>query len=78
MIVSACIPILTEDRARTTAVQPVGARPDPPAPLASSQTGDTMEFLEAPPLPFYFTPEHEQFRATLREFIGREITPFVA
>jgi acyl-CoA dehydrogenase len=36
-----------------------------------------MEFLEAPPLPFYFTPEHEQFRATLREFIGREITPFV-
>jgi len=37
-----------------------------------------MEFLEAPPLPFYFTPEHEQFRATLREFIGREITPFVA
>ena len=37
-----------------------------------------MEFLEAPPLPFYFTPEHEQFRATLREFVGREITPFVA
>lgn len=36
-----------------------------------------MEFLEAPPLPFYFTPEHEQFRATLREFISREITPFV-
>ncbi|MDM0011650.1 acyl-CoA dehydrogenase family protein [Variovorax sp. J22P168] len=37
-----------------------------------------MEFLEAPPLPFYFTPEHEQFRAGLREFIAREITPFVA
>jgi acyl-CoA dehydrogenase len=37
-----------------------------------------MEFLEAPPLPFYFTPEHEQFRATQREYIGREITPFVA
>ena len=37
-----------------------------------------MEFLEAPPLPFYFTPEHEQFRAGLREFISREITPFVA
>ncbi|MDM0018251.1 acyl-CoA dehydrogenase family protein [Variovorax saccharolyticus] len=37
-----------------------------------------MEFLEAPPLPFYFTPEHEQFRAGLREFVSREITPFVA
>ncbi len=36
-----------------------------------------MEFLDAPPLPFYFTPEHEQFRATLRDFIAREITPFV-
>jgi acyl-CoA dehydrogenase len=37
-----------------------------------------MEFLEAPPLPFYFTPEHEQFRASLREFVSREISPFVA
>jgi acyl-CoA dehydrogenase len=36
-----------------------------------------MEWLEAPALPFYFTPEHEQFRATLRDFIAREITPFV-
>ncbi|MDR1968172.1 MAG: acyl-CoA dehydrogenase family protein [Burkholderiaceae bacterium] len=36
-----------------------------------------MEFLETPPLPFYFTPEHEQFRASLREFVAREITPFV-
>jgi len=36
-----------------------------------------MEFLDAPPLPFYFTPDHEQFRATLREFIAREITPNV-
>ncbi|CAN5551738.1 acyl-CoA dehydrogenase family protein [soil metagenome] len=36
-----------------------------------------MEFLEAPPLPFYFTPEHEQFRASLRDFIAREITPNV-
>jgi acyl-CoA dehydrogenase len=35
-----------------------------------------MEFLDTPPLPFYFTPEHEQFRASLREFIAREITPF--
>jgi acyl-CoA dehydrogenase len=37
-----------------------------------------MEFLDAPPLPFYFTPEHETFRASVRDFIGREITPFVA
>lgn len=37
-----------------------------------------MEFLEAPPLPFYFSPEHEQFRASLREFVAKEITPFVA
>ena len=36
-----------------------------------------MEFFEAPPLPFYFTPEHEQFRAGLRDFIAREITPYV-
>lgn len=37
-----------------------------------------MEFLEAPPLPFYFSPEHEQFRASLREFVAKEIAPFVA
>jgi len=36
-----------------------------------------MEFLDAPPLPFYFSPDHEQFRASLREFVAREITPFV-
>ena len=36
-----------------------------------------MEFLDAPPLPFYFTPEHEQFRASLRDFVAREITPHV-
>lgn len=36
-----------------------------------------MEFLDAPPLPFYFSPDHEQFRASLRDFIAREITPFV-
>lgn len=36
-----------------------------------------MEFLDAPPLPFYFTPDHEQFRSSLRDFIAREITPFV-
>jgi acyl-CoA dehydrogenase len=37
-----------------------------------------MEFLEAPPLPIYFTPDHEQFRKSLREFVSREITPHVA
>jgi acyl-CoA dehydrogenase len=36
-----------------------------------------MDFLDAPPLPFYFTPEHEQFRSSLRDFVSREITPFV-
>jgi len=36
-----------------------------------------MDFLDAPALPFYFTPEHEQFRATLRGFIAREIAPHV-
>ncbi|MEJ8810367.1 acyl-CoA dehydrogenase family protein [Variovorax ureilyticus] len=36
-----------------------------------------MEFLDAPPLPIYFTPEHEQFRSSLREFVSREITPYV-
>ncbi|CAN7767194.1 acyl-CoA dehydrogenase family protein [Variovorax sp. LjRoot175] len=36
-----------------------------------------MEFLDAPPLPFYFSPDHEQFRASLRDFVAREITPNV-
>ncbi|MBP6896250.1 MAG: acyl-CoA dehydrogenase family protein [Gammaproteobacteria bacterium] len=36
-----------------------------------------MDLLEAPPLPFHFTPEHEQFRASLRDFIAREVTPHV-
>jgi acyl-CoA dehydrogenase len=36
-----------------------------------------MDFLDAPPLPFYFSPDHEQFRASVREFISREITPNV-
>ncbi|MDR2991250.1 MAG: acyl-CoA dehydrogenase family protein [Burkholderiaceae bacterium] len=36
-----------------------------------------MDLLEAPPLPFYFTPEHEQFRSSLRDFVAREITPYV-
>ncbi len=33
--------------------------------------------LDFQPLPHYFSPEHEQFRSTLREFVAREITPFV-
>ncbi|WP_420465999.1 acyl-CoA dehydrogenase family protein [Panacagrimonas sp.] len=33
---------------------------------------------EPSPLPHYFTHEHEQFRASLREFIAREVTPHVA
>jgi len=28
-----------------------------------------MEFLDAPPLPFYFSPEHGQFRASLRHHL---------
>jgi acyl-CoA dehydrogenase len=33
--------------------------------------------LESPPLPHYFSSDHEQFRAALRDFVAREITPFV-
>lgn len=33
--------------------------------------------IALPPAPHYFSSEHEQFRASLREFIAREITPFV-
>ncbi|HQR34281.1 MAG TPA: acyl-CoA dehydrogenase family protein [Blastocatellia bacterium] len=29
------------------------------------------------PNPNYYTPEHEQFRQTMREFVSREIAPFV-
>jgi len=36
-----------------------------------------MDFLDAPPLPFYFSADHEQFRASVRDFISREITPNV-
>jgi acyl-CoA dehydrogenase len=34
--------------------------------------------LDAIPLPHHFSAEHEQFRATLRDFVAREITPFVS
>jgi len=34
-----------------------------------------MDLFDAPPLPFYFTPEHVQFRATMRAFVAREIAP---
>ncbi|MGE0884542.1 MAG: acyl-CoA dehydrogenase family protein [Blastocatellales bacterium] len=32
--------------------------------------------LNLQPNPNYYTPEHEQFRATMREFVAREIAPF--
>lgn len=33
--------------------------------------------LDQPPLAHYFSADHEAFRATLRDFVAREITPFV-
>ena len=33
--------------------------------------------LDQPPLAHHFSPEHEAFRATLRDFVAREITPHV-
>ncbi len=36
-----------------------------------------MGFLDAPPLPFYFSADHEQFRASVRDFVAREIAPHV-
>ncbi len=33
--------------------------------------------LNPQPHPEYYSPEHEQFRNTLREFVAREITPFI-
>jgi acyl-CoA dehydrogenase len=36
-----------------------------------------MSLLDTPPAPHYFTPEHEQFRAMLRDWVAREITPYV-
>ena len=33
--------------------------------------------LNPQPNPHYYSPEHEQFRQTLRAFVAREITPFV-
>lgn len=33
--------------------------------------------FDLPPLSHYFSSDHEQFRASLREFVSREITPFV-
>jgi acyl-CoA dehydrogenase len=35
------------------------------------------DILEAPPLSHYFSAEHEQFRRSLRDFVEREVTPFV-
>ena len=36
-----------------------------------------MSLTEAPAAPHYFTPEHGQFRAMLRDWVAREISPFV-
>jgi acyl-CoA dehydrogenase len=37
-----------------------------------------MSLLDAPPAPHYFSPDHVQFRDTLRTWVGREITPFAS
>lgn len=34
--------------------------------------------LNLQPNPNYYSPEHEQFRATMREFVAREIAPFAS
>ena len=36
-----------------------------------------MSLPELPPLSHYFSPEHEAFRDALRNFVARDITPFV-
>ena len=36
-----------------------------------------MSLPEPPPAPHYFTPEHVQFRASLRAWVARELTPHV-
>jgi len=32
--------------------------------------------FDVPPAPHYFSPEHEAFRASLRDFVAREIAPY--
>ncbi|RYF83008.1 MAG: acyl-CoA dehydrogenase, partial [Comamonadaceae bacterium] len=34
--------------------------------------------IDIQPLPHYFSPEHEEFRAAVRDFAAREITPHVS
>lgn len=34
--------------------------------------------IEPRPLPHYFSPEHEQYRSSLREFVDHNIAPFVS
>lgn len=34
-------------------------------------------FFDTPPSPHFFTPEHHQFRDALRDFVSKEIAPFV-
>ncbi|WP_232076461.1 acyl-CoA dehydrogenase family protein [Variovorax sp. PBL-H6] len=33
--------------------------------------------MDARPLPHYFSPDHEAYRAGLRDLVEREIAPFV-
>ena len=34
-----------------------------------------MSLLDAPPAPHYFSPEHLQFRAALRNWVAHELSP---
>jgi acyl-CoA dehydrogenase len=36
-----------------------------------------MSLLDAPPAPHYFSPEHQQFRDSVRDWVAREIAPNV-
>ena len=47
------------------------------AQLGLSRDAPGIVMSTSPPLTHYFSPEHEQFRSALREFVAREITPFV-
>lgn len=37
-----------------------------------------MDMFDAPSAPHYFSAEHDAFRAAMRDFVSREITPFAA
>jgi acyl-CoA dehydrogenase len=38
---------------------------------------EANNMYEFQPLPHYFSPDHEQFRASVKDFVAREITPHV-